>query len=62
MKFKDVMGLSPEEKKRKLIDLRKELFDAKMKNTLGQLGNTLSIRNLRRDVARIKTALSQKQG
>lgn len=62
MKFKDVLGLSPEERKRKLGELRKELFDARMKNTLGQLGNTLSIRTLRRDIARVKTALSQKQG
>ncbi len=60
MKFEDVRGLTVEELKKKNIDLRSNLFDLKMKNSLGQLGNPMEIRNLRRDVARVQTALREK--
>ncbi len=62
MKFDDVKGLSGEEMKRKLIELRKELFEARMKNSLGQLANPVGVRGIKRDIARIMTAMAQKQG
>ena len=40
--------------------MREELFEMKMKNQLGQLGNPLQIRFLRKDISRIKTALTKK--
>lgn len=41
-------------------ELKAEVFEMKMKNSLGQLGNPVEIRHKRRDLARVKTALSQK--
>jgi large subunit ribosomal protein L29 len=58
MKFKDMKGLSVKELNRKLVELKKELFQAKMKNQLGQLGNPVSIRFLRKDIARCATAVT----
>jgi len=60
MKFGDVKGLSVDELKKKLREVRGELFEMRMKNKLGQVGNPLQIRHLRRGVARIRTALNQK--
>lgn len=60
MKFNDVKDLSAAELKKKKATLTTDLFDAKMKNTLGQLGNPLEIRKIRKDLARINTALVQK--
>ena len=60
MKFKEISGMTVRELRKKQEELKDLLFHSQMKNTLGQLGNPLSIRNLRRDMARIKTAINQK--
>lgn len=60
MKFTEMKDLSVPELKKKRTALSKELFDAKLKNSIGQLANPLEIRNLRRDIARINTAIVKK--
>ncbi|MCB0347856.1 MAG: 50S ribosomal protein L29 [Bdellovibrionales bacterium] len=60
MKFKDISGLKEDELRKKSKQLRQDLFQLEVKNSLGQLGNPLEIRFLRRDVARIETAIRQK--
>lgn len=37
-----------------------KLFDIKMQNSLGKLENTSQVRQLRRDIARMKTILGEK--
>jgi large subunit ribosomal protein L29 len=44
-----------------LIDLRKEQFNLRMQRGTGQLTQTHQIRQVRRDIARIKTALTAKK-
>ncbi len=61
MKFSEVKNLTDKEIRVKIREVRKNLFDARMKNAMGQLTNPLSIREMRRDVARLRTALRQKQ-
>lgn len=61
MKFKDIAGLKIEELKKRTKELRAELFTLKMKNKLGQVGNPVQIRSLRKDIARMQTALSSKK-
>ena len=56
MKFAEIKDLSLVELKKKLQSISDDLFTAKMKNSLGQLGNPLEIRFLRKDFARLKTA------
>lgn len=60
MKYADISGLSEKELVKKSNELRKQIFESKMKNTLGQLPNPMTIRVMRRDVARLKTALTAK--
>jgi len=60
MKYSDVAGLAEKDLKKKSKELRMQMFEARMKNSLGQLANPMSIREMRRDVARIKTAQSAK--
>lgn len=60
MKFNDVKDLSAPELKKQKAALTQDLFDAKMKNQLGQLGNPLEIRKIRKNLARVNTALVQK--
>jgi large subunit ribosomal protein L29 len=60
MKYKDVKDLSVEELKKKKSVVTDEIFMARMKNTLGQLGNPMEIRQMRRDLARLNTAITLK--
>lgn len=60
MKFTEIKDLTVPELKKKRAALSKELFDAKLKNSIGQLANPIEIRNLRRDIAKINTAIVKK--
>jgi large subunit ribosomal protein L29 len=58
MKFADIRDLTVEELRKREKQMNEELFEMKMKHSLGQLSNPLQIRHLRKDCSRIKTALS----
>lgn len=60
MKFSEIKELSVPELKKKRALLSKDLFDAKLKNSIGQLSNPLEIRHLRRNIAQINTAIVKK--
>ena len=59
MKFSEIVHLDSKELYRKLAQFKRELFDSRMKLKMQRLSNPLSIRFLRRDIARIQTVLSQ---
>lgn len=42
-------------------DLMRELWSLRMKNYTNQLDDTARVRTLRRDIARIKTVLAERQ-
>jgi len=51
---------TPDQLREQLIALKKEAFNLRFQQATGQLENTARMRNVRRDVARIKTVLNQK--
>lgn len=57
MKYTEIKDMSVAELKKKRSALSEQLFEIKMKNSIGQLSNPLTIRQLRRDIARINTAI-----
>lgn len=57
MKAEDVHQKTDDELGEMLLDLRKEAFNLRFQKASGQLENTARIRELRRDIARIKTTL-----
>ncbi|HKI64626.1 MAG TPA: 50S ribosomal protein L29 [Burkholderiales bacterium] len=57
MKADDLRGKSPDELKDRLLGLRKEQFNLRFQKASGQLENTARVRQVRRDIARIKTIL-----
>lgn len=61
MKFSEIKNMNDGELRVKMAELKKNLFDARMKNAMGQLTNPLSIRHMRKDAARLRTALRQKR-
>ena len=61
MKYEDIATLSEAQLREKSKELRSQIFEARMKNALGQMANPMEIRHARRDVARLKTALNGKK-
>ena len=58
MKASEVRDFSPDQLDDELIKLKKEQFNLRFQKATGQLENTARIRQVRRDIARIKTASS----
>ncbi|NKI33758.1 50S ribosomal protein L29 [Wenzhouxiangella sp. XN79A] len=62
MKAKEIKSKSEQELKDLLVDLRKEQFELRMQLGTGQLTEPHKLRQVRRDIARVKTVLNQPQG
>ncbi len=60
MKAADVKQKSNDELAEQLIDLRKESFNLRFQRASGQLENTGRVRQVRRDIARIKTVIKER--
>lgn len=57
--FKEIKNLSKDELVNKLRSTEAELFQARIKRSIGQLSDTASVWRLRKSVARMKTLMSQ---
>lgn len=60
MKVEDVRAMTPDELVDKMKGLRKESFNLRFQKASGQLENTSRVRQVRRDIARVKTVLAEK--
>jgi large subunit ribosomal protein L29 len=61
VKIKEIKDLSPEELKQKEKDLREEMFRLRMRHAAGQLESSASLKNARKEIARVKTVLREKE-
>lgn len=59
MDAKEVRALSTEEIRAKVSELRHELMNLRFQQTTGQLTDTSRLRNIRRDIARMETILTE---
>ncbi len=59
MKAEELKGKTPDQLNDQLLELRKEQFNLRFQKASGQLENTARVRQVRRDIARIKTVLQQ---
>jgi len=55
MKMEDLKTMSPDQLRDELVKLKKEQFNLRFQQATGQLENTSRFREIRRDIARIKT-------
>lgn len=58
-KAKELRDKSAEDLNNELVELRKEEFSLRMQRGTGQLSNTARFKEIRRQVARIKTVLNE---
>jgi len=61
VKAKELRELSDEELRQRERELREELFNLRFQHSLGQLGNTARISQVKREIARIKTILRERE-
>ena len=61
MKANEIRGLSADELNAKLADLKKDLFMLRMQHATNQLDNPLKLTDVKKDIARIKTVLREKE-
>ena len=60
MKAQDVRTKSVDQLKDELVKLKKEQFNLRFQMATGQLEKTARVKEVRRDIARVKTLLSEK--
>lgn len=55
MRAVEIRAMSADERREQLLSLKKELFNLRFQQANGREGNTARVRQIRRDIARIKT-------
>ena len=61
MKVAEVIKLDEKALQEKLTDLKKDLFFLRMQHATNQLDNPIRIAQVKRDIARVKTVMRQRQ-
>ncbi len=56
----DLKSKSEAELAKELVDAKKELFNLRFQNATNQLDNTARIKEVRRNIARIQTVITEK--
>lgn len=61
MEIKDLRKLSNEELNKKIVETKDKLFTMRMQQANGTLEKPVQLRTLRRDVAKMKTILRERE-
>ncbi len=61
MDITDVRAKSDDELRTQLTTLKKEAFNLRFQRSSGQLENTSRVRDVRRDIARVQTVLTERR-
>ena len=61
MKTKELHELTNDELNTKLAELKAELFNLRFRHATGQLENPVSLRNCKKDIARVKTIIRERE-
>ena len=61
MKAKEIREMTLEDMRAKESELRRELFNLRMQHSIGELSNPMRLRQIRRDIARLKTIMAEKE-
>lgn len=61
MKTTEIRELTPQELQQKLGDLKTEFFNLRFQQATGQLGSPASIKKVKKDIARVKTVMRERE-
>ena len=55
LRFSDLRTMTPDQLQDELLSLKKEQFNLRFQRATGQLENTSRVREVRKDIARVRT-------
>lgn len=61
MKVNQIIEMNEQELQAKLLELKQELFNLRFQAATGQLQNPLTIRTCKKDIARVKTVIRERE-
>ena len=61
MKIESIREMTPAELSNELLKLKNELFNLRFQHVTGQLENPVKMREVRKDIARVKTVIREKE-
>ena len=61
MKANEIRKMSSEDLNNKVTELKNELFNLRFRLATGQLDNPSSIKSVKRDIARVKTIIRERE-
>ena len=61
MKAETIRAKSDDELSSEMLELKKEQFNLRFQQAIGQLENTSRMREVRRDIARVKTVMTDQR-
>ena len=61
MKAKEIRQMTDKELNTQLLDLKNELFNLRFQLATGQLDNPMRIKVVRKDIARVKTIIRERE-
>ena len=61
MKANEIRSMSVADLEKKLVELKKDLFMLRMQHATNHLDNPVKISAIRRDIARVKTVIREKE-
>lgn len=61
VKPEEIRELTEEELRKKVVDLKQELFNLRFQLATGQLDNVMRIRQVKRDIGRTQTILRERE-
>jgi len=61
VKAEQLRDLTADELKRKLAELKEELFNLRFQLAMGQLDNPMRVREVRKDIARVMTVMRERE-
>jgi len=61
MKIETIREMTPAELGNELLKLKNELFNLRFQHVTGQLENPVKMREVKKDIARVKTVIREKE-
>ena len=61
MELKKIREMSEAELNSELVRMKKDLFNLRFQHVTGQLENPIKMREIKRDIARVKTIIREKE-
>ncbi len=61
MKANEVHGMTNDELQAKLVSLKEELFNLRFRHATGQLENPCVLKQVKKDIARVKTVIRERE-